>query len=70
MPRDFKVGDVVTLRQAGTIQVGGITLTDNVIDGVTIVSDNNDGTYQVDLRRMINAPGMESSTRNNSGLLL
>ena len=60
MARAFKVGEVVTLRQAGTIQVGGITLTDNVIEGITIVADNKDGTYQVDLRRMISAPGMES----------
>ena len=60
MTREFKVGDVVTLRQAGTIQVGGITLSDNIIEGVTIVADNKDGTYQIDLRRMINAPGLES----------
>ncbi len=60
MTRQFKPGDRVTLRQGGTLQVGGITLTDNEIQGVTVVAANSDGSYQVDLRRAINAPGMES----------
>ena len=60
MPSLFKPGDIVTLRQGGTLEIGGITLTDNVIEGVEVVAVNSDGTYQVDLRRSISAPGMES----------
>jgi hypothetical protein len=55
-----KVGDVVTLRQAGTLQIGGMSLTDNVVEGVTVVAVNEDGTYQIDLRKFISAPGMDS----------
>lgn len=60
MSRKFKPGDLATLRQGGTLQVGGVTLTDNEIQGVTVVAVNSDGSYQVDLRRAISAPGMES----------
>ncbi len=56
----FKVGDIVTLRQGGTMQVGGVTMTDNVFSGVRVVEVNDDGSYQVDLTRAISAPGTES----------
>lgn len=60
MAREFNVGDVVTVRQRGTMTIGGVTLSDNTYGGVTIVGRNADGSYQIDLRRAINAPGMES----------
>ncbi len=44
---DFKPGQRVRVRQRGTIRIGGLTLTDNVFEGVTIVMKNQDGSYQV-----------------------
>lgn len=44
---DFKPGQRVRVRQKGTITIGGLTLTDNVFEGVTIVRKNDDGSYQV-----------------------
>jgi len=51
---DFKPGQKVRVRQRGTIRIGGITLTDNVFGGVTIVRRNADGSYQV--RGIIKTP--------------
>ncbi len=44
---DFQPGQRVRVRQRGTLKIGGLTLTDNVFDGVTIARRNPDGTYQV-----------------------
>jgi ribosomal protein L21E len=60
MAQQFKAGDIVTVKQNGALVIGGMTLTDNVFGGVPIVARNPDGSYQVDLRRVISAPGMES----------
>lgn len=56
----FKPGDIVTMHQNGTLQIGGITLTNNVMSGIRVVAANPDGSYQVDLTPVMTAPGMES----------
>jgi hypothetical protein len=38
---------MVTLRQKGTMIIRGVTFTDNLFRNVTIVKQNDDGTYQV-----------------------
>ena len=44
---DFKPGQRVKVVQRGTLKIGGLTLTDNTFEGVTVVRKNPDGTYQV-----------------------
>jgi len=44
---DFRSGQVVTVRQKGTMTVRGESFTDHVFRDVTIVRENDDGTYQV-----------------------
>ena len=44
---DFRPGQIVTVRQKGTMIVRGLTFTDHVFRNVTIVKQNDDGTYQV-----------------------
>lgn len=44
---EFQPGQRVRVVQKGTLKIGGITLTDNVFGGVTIVRKNPDGSYQV-----------------------
>ena len=44
---DFRSGQTVTVRQKGTMIVRGVTFTDKVFRNVTIVKENDDGTYQV-----------------------
>jgi hypothetical protein len=56
---EFKLGERVKVVQKGTVKVGGVTLTNNVLDGAIIRKRNEDGSYQVDLTILINAPGME-----------
>ena len=51
---DFKPGQRVKVVQRGTLKIGGITLTDNTFEGVTIVRKNEDGSYQV--RGIIKTP--------------
>ena len=51
---DFKPGQRVKVVQRGTLQIGTITLTNNVFEGVSIVRRNADGTYQV--RGIISTP--------------
>ena len=51
---DFKPGQRVKVVQRGTLKIGGLTLTDNTFEGVTVVRKNPDGTYQV--RGIIQTP--------------
>ena len=51
---DFKLGQRVKVVQRGTIKVGGITLKDNVFEGVVIARKNADGTYGI--KGMIKTP--------------
>ena len=44
---EYAPGQRVKVVQRGTMRVGGLTLTDNVFEGVTVVRKNPDGTYQV-----------------------
>jgi hypothetical protein len=44
---DFRPGQRVTVRQRGTLYIGGLTLSNNVFSGVEIVRKNGDGSYQV-----------------------
>jgi hypothetical protein len=59
---DFRPGQRVKVVQRGTAKVGGVTLTDNVLEGATIVRKNPDGTYQVSLKGLIEVPGAEEVT--------
>ena len=56
---EFQPGDRAKLVQDGTLQVGGITLSDNTVDSVVVVAKNPDGSYLIDLRQTVNAPGMD-----------
>lgn len=44
---EFKPGERVKVVQKGTLYIGGLTLSNNIFSGVTIVRRNNDGSYQV-----------------------
>ncbi len=44
---EFRPGQRVKVVQRGTLQIGSITLTNNIFEGVSIVRRNPDGTYQV-----------------------
>ncbi len=57
---EFQPGQKVTVRQKGTMTVGGATFTDNVFGNVTIVKKNDDGTYQV--KGMITTPESDEFT--------
>lgn len=57
---EFKPGDRVRVEQRGTIYVGGLTLTNNTFDPVTIVRRNPDGSYQV--RGIIATPESDEIT--------
>ena len=57
---EFQPGQRVRVVQKGTLKVGGITLTDNVFEGVTIVKRNPDGTFQV--RGIIKTPETDEAT--------
>ena len=51
---DFAPGQRVRVVQHGTLYIGGVVLTNNVFEGVTIVRKNPDGTYAV--QGMISTP--------------
>ena len=55
-------GQVVTIEVTGTLRVGGMTFTDCSFQGVKILRKNADGSYQVDLSFVANAPGMNDVT--------
>ena len=57
---DFQPGQKVTVRQSGTMTIGGATFTDNVFGNVTIAKKNDDGTYQV--KGMIATPESDEFT--------
>ncbi len=57
---EFKPGQRVTVRQQGTIYIGGMTLTNNTFGGCTIVRRNPDGTYQV--RGIVKTPESDEMT--------
>lgn len=57
---EFKPGERVKVVQHGTLKIGGLTLTDNVFEGVTVVRRNLDGSYQV--RGIISTPSGDEVT--------
>ena len=57
---DFRPGQRVKVTQRGTWKFGGLTLTDNTFEGVTIVRRNPDGSYQV--RGIIKTPESDEVT--------
>jgi hypothetical protein len=57
---DFQPGERVRVVQRGTLKIGGLTLTDNVFEGVTIARRNADGSYQV--RGIIATPNSDEVT--------
>jgi hypothetical protein len=54
MTQEFKSGQRVRVTQKGTWKFDGLTLKNNVFEGVTVVRRNPDGTYQV--RGIIKTP--------------
>ncbi len=51
---EFEPGQRVKVVQRGTLKIDGITLRDNIFEGVIIVRKNPNGTYQV--RGIIRTP--------------
>lgn len=59
---DFKPGQRVKVVQRGTTKIGGMTLTNNILEGATIIAKNPDGSYRVSLKGLIDAPGSDDVT--------
>jgi hypothetical protein len=56
----YKPGERIKLVVSGTLKVGNVEITDSTLAGVTIVRQNPDGSYQVDLRPIMNSPELAS----------
>jgi len=57
---EFHTGQRVRVVQRGTLQIGTVTLKDNVFEGVEIVGRNADGSYRV--RGIIRTPDTDVVT--------
>ncbi|MDO8616522.1 MAG: hypothetical protein Q7T33_12440 [Dehalococcoidia bacterium] len=57
---EFGPGQRVRVVQRGTLQIGNVTLKDNVFEGVEIAGRNADGSYRV--RGIIKTPDTDVVT--------